>query len=204
MTSIDTDRSPRVRQGDIFTDVEFIEYATQKSGIIEVSKIQFPLVAVLSQDCDLARNFELMADNNARNHSRLLLSVIVAPVYNFQQFCAGEHLSDPSINLKMSQISEAQMINWIKRNQHARYHFLTFEKESGLVPEAVVDFKHYFTVTSRYLESIRDFSFKCKLSVLYREHLSQRFASFLARIGLPDETADQRPNSAILGGIMRK
>ena len=39
----------RLSQGDIIKDVEFIEYAIEKNGDIEVSKINFPLIIVLTQ-----------------------------------------------------------------------------------------------------------------------------------------------------------
>jgi len=38
----------------------------------------------------------------------------------------------------------------------------------------------------QYLESIRSKNFVCRVSELFREDLSQRFAAYLARIGLPD------------------
>ena len=48
------------------------------------------------------------------------------------------------------------------------------------------DFKHYFSVSVAYLEKLRPKHFVCRLSELYREDLSQRFAAYLARIGLPN------------------
>ena len=44
----------RVSQGDIISDVELIESATiNEEGVLEISKIKFPFVFVLTQDCDL-------------------------------------------------------------------------------------------------------------------------------------------------------
>jgi hypothetical protein len=45
---------------------------------------------------------------------------------------------------------------------------------------------HYFSVNISYLEQIRPTNFVCQISELFREDLSQRFAAFLARIGLPN------------------
>ncbi len=53
MKSIRVSKKSRIFQGDIYKDVEFIEYAIEKDGVIEISKITFPFVVVLTQDCDL-------------------------------------------------------------------------------------------------------------------------------------------------------
>ena len=52
-SKVDKRRRTRISQGDVFRDVECIEYVVEKKGIIEVSKIVFPLIIVLTQDCDL-------------------------------------------------------------------------------------------------------------------------------------------------------
>jgi hypothetical protein len=41
-------------------------------------------------------------------------------------------------------------------------------------------------VNVTYLDNVRPAQFVCSLSELYREDLSQRFAGYLARIGLPE------------------
>ena len=56
---VDSVNVERVSQGDLIEDVEFIEYAIEKNGNIEVSKINFPLIIVLTQDCDLNQDHEV-------------------------------------------------------------------------------------------------------------------------------------------------
>lgn len=53
IVKINSENIERLSQGDLIKDVEFIEYAIEKKGDIEVSKINFPLIIVLTQDCDL-------------------------------------------------------------------------------------------------------------------------------------------------------
>ena len=53
---VKTKRLGRISQGDVFRDVECIEYVVEKRGVLEVSKIVFPLVVVLTQDCDLEQD----------------------------------------------------------------------------------------------------------------------------------------------------
>ena len=73
----------------------------------------------------------------------------------------------------------------LRQNKNPRYHRLGFDANSTIV-DSVVDFKHYFSVNVQYLKRLKSDNFAGKLSTLYREDVSQRFASFLARIGLPD------------------
>jgi hypothetical protein len=74
--------------------------------------------------------------------------------------------------------------NFLRHNERPRYHYLEFPPSIPLVP-SVIDFKHYFSVNIKYLKKIKRTNFVCQLSELHREDVSQRFASFLARIGLP-------------------
>jgi hypothetical protein len=51
--------------------------------------------------------------------------------------------------------------------------------------DALIDFKHYFSVNLRVLEMFRKTNYICTISPLFREKVSQRFVSYLSRIGLP-------------------
>lgn len=187
MTEIDIQESERIRQGDVFRDIEFLEYAVEQEGIIEVSKINFPLIVVLTQDCDLEGDYQRRHTENNKDQNKCLLSVIVAPLYNFEHFTLGEHLAE--INLTMAIFKKRDTpYNNIMTNQNPRYHYLEFPQGLNIIRFAVIDFKHYFTVTINYLESIRLTNFVCKIQQLYREDISQRFASFLSRIGLPSKS----------------
>jgi len=50
MKKVRIGKKSRISQGDVYKDVEFIEYAIEKAGVIEISKIEFPFVVVLTQD----------------------------------------------------------------------------------------------------------------------------------------------------------
>jgi hypothetical protein len=171
-------------QGDILKEVDYIEFIKEKSGILEVSKIIFPLVIVLSQDCDLEQDFKARSSKDASaDQDKWLLSVLVAPLYNAEHVYLGEHLS--LLDLKMQQINKTKTPGKVLRNNETpRYHFLEFPNTIPIVP-SVIDFKHYFAVNIRYLKSLRRKNFVCSVSPLFREDISLRFASYLARIGLP-------------------
>jgi hypothetical protein len=179
---------PRISQGNIYRDVDFIEYVVEKGGYVEISRIIFPLVVVLTQDCDLEQDFQFRHGRpraKIKTQDKLLLSVLVAPLYNAEHFYLGEHLSELGMQM--------QTINWnrsagdiIKNNQNPRYHYVEFPDDTPIVA-SVIDFKHYFSVNIIYLKKEKKRDFVCRLPPLYREKLSQRYASFLARIGLPQE-----------------
>ena len=175
----------RINQGDIFRDVEFIEYATEKNGIVEFSRIIFPLVVVLTQDCDLEQNHHAMfSRKRSKNQDKWLLSVLVAPLYNAEHFYLGSHLSE--LKMTMQTINKTRKDgDLIRQNRDPRFHFLEFPEKIPIV-SSVVDFKHYFSINVKYLQKIRKTNYICSISPLYREQISHRFAYFLSRIGLPN------------------
>lgn len=84
----------------------------------------------------------------------------------------------------------------LMKNERPRCHYLKFQDEIKIVPQ-IADFKHYFSVNLGYLETLRAKQFVCRIMDMFREDLSQRFASFLARIGLPEVSNKQnRPASS--------
>lgn len=169
----------RISQGDIFKDIEYIEYYLEKDGNIELSKIVFPYIFVLTQDCDLAQDFFL----RGKNQDKILISVLVAPMYNLEFVMDGSHLSELEIKMHKFKGTSNTAINDISENNNPRYHHLNFGNK---MPEFIIDFKHYFTLNRPYLESITKTNRLFKVKELHREQVCQRFSSFLSRIGLPD------------------
>lgn len=183
MTKISIHSKLRVRQGDIYRDVECIEYAIERGGVFEVSRIYFPFVIVLTQDCDLEQEYaqRWARKRNNADQDKWLISILVAPLYNAEHIFQGSHLSDLELNM---QIIHSKEKTKIKSNQVARYHYLEFPENVPIVP-MVIDFKHYFSVNSNYLKINKRTKYVCSVSPIYREDVSLRFANFLARIGLP-------------------
>lgn len=174
----------RVSQGDIYRDVEFIEYVVEKKGSIEISKIVFPIVIVLTQDCDLEQDSKIRYQRIlAQTQDKLILSVLVAPLYNVEQVYIGEHLDQ--LGIKMQMISKNKTPGqYLRINELPRYHYVEFPTGVPIAP-SVIDFKHYFSVNVEYLRRKKS-DLVCRVSPLYREDISHRFAGFLSRIGLPE------------------
>jgi hypothetical protein len=187
MTEAEIVQSGRVRQGDIYRDIRYLESVTEAAGEIAVSSIVFPWVVILSQECDLDQDMKCrLQDVPPANQDKYLLTVLVAPLYVAEHVFEGSHWDLLGCKMQSIQQSGKTKKNLIKENQIPRYHFLEFSKELTLA-ESVVDFKHYFAVSTESLNGYRTAAhYVCSLKSLYRERLTQRFADFLARIGLPD------------------
>jgi hypothetical protein len=179
-----TGRKARISHCDILRNVEYIESVTEKDGAIEVTKISFPLVIVLTQDCDLAQDYTFRWSKPKKgNQDKYLLSVLVAPLYNAEHVYNGEQLSN--LQMKMAEINRKKTPGSnLRNNETPRYHYIDFGPVHPIVP-SVIDFKHYFSVNVVQLKRHKRDNFVCRLSPLYREDVGQRFSSFLARIALP-------------------
>jgi len=178
----------RVRQGDIYSNVPYYESYKELNGEFELTIYEFPYVLVLTQDCDLEQNkndrSKVKEPNTLglKQNDKHLISVIVVPLYNSEHLFSGEHLSQLEI---LSQKHGSDQKKTIKQNQTPRYHYIEFDKDV-VVPDSVIDFKHYYSVSLEWLES----NFKnriCGINPIYRELISQRFSNYLSRIGLPEQ-----------------
>ena len=189
MIRVQAEPSKRVCQGDIFREVDYVERVLEHEGILEVTKILFPYVIVLTQDCDLEQDHNFRTQTK-QTQDKWLISVLVAPVYNAEHVFSGEHLQD--IGIKSQLINKkATDGRLLMQNEKPRYHFLEFPSDIPIVP-SVIDFKHYFSVPVMYLQELKKTNFACTVSELYREDISQRFSAFLSRIGLPDPSASKQ------------
>lgn len=184
MIKVKTGKISRIRQGDIFKNVEYIEHTEEKEGNIEISKIIFPYIIVLSQDCDLEQDYKnRWSKNRKENEDKYLISVLVAPLYNAEHVFAGEHLD--LLDIKMNPVPKTGRTgSMIKNNETPRYHYIDFPDEIDIVT-SIIDFKHYFTVNVQILKIQKKSNFVCQVSDLFREDLTIRFANYLARIALP-------------------
>lgn len=184
--SITKGKTSRLSQGDIIRNVDYIESICERNGSLKISKIRFPLVIVLTQDCDLAQDYKYRYSEESHNsYDKLMFSVLVAPLYNADHFFQGEHLS--LLDYKIQPINRKKTPgDFIIKNDNPRFHYLEFDPDIPIV-QSVIDFKHYFSVNLEYLKKKKKKDFVCKVSELYREQITLRFSNFLSRIGLPDK-----------------
>lgn len=131
-------------------------------------------VVVLSQSCDLI--------------NKKLSSVIVAPfwpVEDLPELMNNEKLKSEAKNFR-------SLCDFIREGNSFRFHMLNTCEIDGYKQEiVVVDFWAVYTVPFGFLETFADYSgVRLRLLSPYTEHLSQAFARFIMRVGLPSPIAE--------------
>jgi len=163
-----------VTQGDILRDVEFVEDVFEDGdGLLHVPRIRFPHVIVLTQACDL-------------EHGTCLLSVLVAPLHNAEHLFNGAHLGELGLPAERIKKDGTRGRN-IAQNSEPRFHYLRFP-DGVQLPDLIIDFRQYCSLNVDYLTGVKSTRLAWTVPPLWRDHISQRFAAFLARIGLPQPT----------------
>jgi hypothetical protein len=182
----------RVCQGDIFRDwkYDYRIYSDEK-GTLSIEKIDLPYMIVLSQDCDLEGDFKNRNNPDFKNddilevkHDKFLHSILVCPAYLSEQLKQGTHLQRLGFTME---IIGTNKWNDIKNNTNPRYHFLMSHLKFQ-IPDLAIDFKHYFTIPRDKLYETAKNHYIASVNELFRESLSQRFAYYLSRVGLPELT----------------
>lgn len=186
-TLVNLEPEARVCQGDIIRNVRHVSSVSHIGENLEVALIEFPLAIVLTQDCDLEQDHRFRNTSKPTQDKRLI-SVLVAPLYNFEHVLAGEHLEKLGYTMQSYKTGSKTKTGMLVQNEVPRYHYLSFTHDVPIVP-SVIDFKHYFSSSIDYLEKLKPDKFVCKVGDLFREDISQRFSGFLSRIGLPSVPA---------------
>lgn len=187
----------RICQGDIYRDLEY-DYRVyeDEKGDRKIDKITLPYMIVLSQDCDLESDYRNRSQKAEEQESqdKFLHSILVCPAYLAAELHYGTHLSGPGFNLKMEDYNSKR---WavIEDNKNERYHCLTADLNLQ-IPHLAIDLKHYFAIPRSKLYDSRKKHYVASINELYREALSQRFAYYVSRIGLPDMKIAENPVKA--------
>lgn len=171
-------------QGTLYRDIKAYLYSQPKDSQrqAEVLEVTYPYSVVMNQECDLHQDYTARQEPSGQQ-DKLQPSVLMCPAYLAEQLRLGVHLK--KFGRDMEHITSERW-KLVRQNQNPRYHFLATWPEMQ-VPEMVLDFKHFFTVGTEHLLQEYATAEHClaRLALLYREDLSQRFASYLSRIGLP-------------------
>jgi len=177
----------RVEQGDLLRDLRVLESQAAADGI-EVADRAIPYCVVLSQDCDLDQDFASRAVASRADDDKFLRTVLVAPAYEAESFRAGTHLEGLGQRMRAFGTKE---LDRVKQNSLPRYHFLPGHPPLQL-PDLVIDFKHFLTIPRDVLYRAVEWpsTYLATIEILFREHLSSRFAQFVSRIGLPESSPD--------------
>jgi hypothetical protein len=170
----------RFCQGDILKDVSITLGLndTEAEGQ-EMNNFDLPYCVVMNQDCDLQWDFELRKEN--KDNDKFLPTILVCPAYLDERYFVGSHIE----SWKMRVFDGESKKKLLKNDENNRCHFL--KGDSSLqVPNLIIDFKHFYTIPRDLLYSVREKVYLATVNELFRERLSQRFANYLSRFGLPE------------------
>lgn len=174
-------RKSRLCQGDIFRNLSF-----SISGIgfgVKKDEIFLEYAVVMSQDCDI--NSDYICRKSHKNNNQSLPTILICPAYNCASFCMGQHIQGWKMD---TSVSKEKLI---KNEDFKRYHYLEEDIDNS-VPELAIDFKHFFALPTDFLYDNRKDHYVATINELFREALSQRFAVFLSRFGLPEITENNK------------
>jgi hypothetical protein len=159
-----------LQQGDFIQNCPIIIPSQLiEEGMSVETQIKLMNVVILTQSCDLA-------------HSKIE-NILVCPYYSGDYFLDKALPPDKKENSK----HRNKKLDEIRRGLQPAYHLLN--KQKGIFEDyLVVDFKNVYGIHRSTLKSIIEKQ-KERIRLLppYREHLSQSFARYFMRVGLPQD-----------------
>lgn len=125
---------------------------------------------ILSQSCDLA--------------NKKVENILVCRYFSLTDFF-NTVLKDKAEDKNRRK----NLVETLRRGHNVSYHLLN--KQEGIFEDfLVVDFKNVYGIHRSTLnELIKNFENRIRLLPPYREHLSQAFARYFMRVGLPQDIA---------------
>ena len=175
-------QNDRINMGDILTDIEYKILQKNDKEITEIT-ITYPYSVVLTQDCDLEQDYDSRNTSveERKNEDKFVHSILLCPIFNADEFKSGEHLSELGIN---GEIWCSDLWKPIKKNIHKRFCYIKKDENTEL-PDLIIDFKNFFTLSRDYIYDTYEEKHLTSVRNLFREDISNRFAHYISRIGLP-------------------
>lgn len=162
---------PDLEQGDLFFACPIVRAPDLAFPVPEVIDVNLEDhdVVVLSQDCDLEND--------------KIEDVLLAQVQLYADLVEREGEANGTIKGRKWRAS-------VRKGEQPAYVLIPYGLGSDAA-YALVDFHHLYTVPKRYLVGIAATAgARPRLVSPYKEHLSQAFASFMMRVGLPNDLKD--------------
>lgn len=166
----------QIEQGDLITDCPIVippkEY--KKDGEYDVD-VQEMNAIILSQSCDLVQ--------------RKIDIVLVCPYYPLTVYLNSMPVEQQSKKAKEKKIDE------LRKGYSPGYHLLN--KDNGdneqIKDYLLVDFRNVYGVQFDVLAHlVKQRHIRYRLLPPYREHLSQAFARYFMRVGLPQDISIEK------------
>lgn len=155
---------------------------------VNVVEYEFPLAIIISQACDVIA-MESLVQSKSGKPAKFMPSILMCPIYEQNAAKSGQHVRDAFDQLSLNFVSENAFkgddYKVAERDWHYRIHALTVEVgENTVIENAVIDFKHYFTVPMTYLVAHKN-NRLLHLDDLFAEQITLKFATYLTRVAIP-------------------
>lgn len=163
------EKSNQIEQGDFIPDCPIV-IPPSSFNLDDEPEIEIKLInsIILSQSCDLVNN--------------KIDIVLVCPYYDLKTFID---------NLPEEQQSKKNIkkhIDNLRKGHLPGYHLLNKINNFNINDYLVVDFRNVYGIQIDTLRNIADLlEERIRLLPPYREHLSQAFARYFMRVGLPQD-----------------
>lgn len=172
----DTVEGEEIEQGDLLLGLEVFFSASEAqvgAPAIEVEMQSFNLM-VMTQTCDI-------------QHGKVK-SLLLCPRWDLWDFIDAAELEGQNWGKKQREA--------LQRGNLPGYHLLNEANQDGLgIGLGVVDFHEVYTApTTRIREFAKECGKRLRLRPPYKEHLSQAFARFFMRVGLPIDIPMEKLN----------
>lgn len=165
----EVNNSNNIEQGDLIPNCPIV-IPPSKIDIGDEPEIEIKLIdsVILSQSCDLVND--------------KIQIVLVCPYFNLKTFL--ENLPEDQQGKK----SIKKHIDNLRKGHLPGYHLLNKSEENQISDYMVVDFRNVYGIQIDSLKEITiNLPSRLRLLPPYREHLSQAFARYFMRVGLPQD-----------------
>ena len=178
----------KICQGDIYQNVRYSYIDSEDDEGVNVVEYEFPMAIIISQACDVIA-MEEVAVNKSGKPAKFMPSILMCPIYDKTASKTGTHIKDALSELSIHIIDEpicfSDDIKTANKDWHYRFHMLSIKVEKENVLEnAIIDFKHYFTVPISYLISHKS-DRVLRLDNLFAEQITLKFSTYLGRVAIP-------------------
>lgn len=178
-------------QGDVYHDVKYCYIDSEDNDGVEIVELTFPMAVIVSQACDVNSMGEMVSGQGGKA-TKYMPAILMCPIYNVEVAKKANHLSDVFTELRISKqddqndvLFNSGELSVAKKDWHYRYHALTIQIAGKTVLEnALIDFKHYFTVPAAYLIENRN-NRLFRLDSLFAEQITLKFSTYLSRVAIP-------------------
>lgn len=175
-------------QGDVFKDVKYMYVDSEDDEKIYLIELEFPYAIIVSQACDVYFMSKLQKERGGKV-TKYMPSILMCPIYNKALFKVAKHIKDIGIQQDLAiEIETLYNSNHEKIIENgAHYRFYTFDIQvdhCDVMSNAILDFKHSFSVPTSYLLSnISNRLFS--LDTIFAEQITLKFATYLSRVAIP-------------------